>query len=267
MMTSSKPGVKAMELLSPREVATFALSLLDLTNLRDDCDAAAIEALCRKAQTPSGATAAICIWPRFVAQARSLLGLGSPVRIATVLNFPSGDLPVEQVVAETTGAIANGADEIDLVIPYRAFLAGDDAAVTTMVEAVRAACPHACLKVILETGELKDSGKIRRASELAIAAGADFIKTSTGKVQVNATLEAADIMLQAIRDSRKQVGFKPAGGISTVADADLYLRLAETIMGRDWLMPSTFRFGASSLLDDILAVISGGPSARVSSGY
>jgi deoxyribose-phosphate aldolase len=136
-----------------------------------------------------------------------------------------------------------------------------------MVEAVRAACPQACLKVILETGELKDSALIRRASELAIAGGADFIKTSTGKVAVNATLEAADIMLQAIRDSRKRVGFKPAGGIGSVADADLYLRLAETIMGPNWIMPSTFRFGASSLLDDILGVLSGGTSARVSSGY
>ena len=256
-----------MELLSPREVASFALSLLDLTNLRDDCDAAAIEKLCERAQTPAGSTAAICIWPRFVAQARGILGADSKVKIATVVNFPSGELPVETVVAETSQAIADGADEIDLVIPYRAFLAGDEDAVTAMVSAVRAACGPTTLKVILETGELKDSGKIRRASELAIAAGADFIKTSTGKVQVNATLEAADIMLQVIRDSRKKVGFKPAGGISSVADADLYLRLAETIMGANWLMPSTFRFGASGLLDDILSVLNGGASARVSSAY
>lgn len=256
-----------MELSSPREVAIFALTLLDLTNLREDCDTAAIETLCRRAQTPSGTTAAICIWPRFVAQARGILGEGHPVRIATVVNFPSGDLPVATVVEETRQAIADGADEIDLVIPYRAFLAGDEAVVTEMVSAVRTACPSACLKVILETGEIKDSGKIRRASELAIEAGADFIKTSTGKVSVNATLEAADIMLQAIRDSRKKVGFKPAGGISTVADADLYLRLAETIMGANWLMPSTFRFGASGLLDDILATIAGTAAPRASTGY
>lgn len=256
-----------MEINTPREAASFALSLLDLTNLRDDCDEAAIEKLCLRAQTPYGNTAAICIWPRFVAHARKVLGAGHPVRIATVVNFPSGDLPVETVVEETGQAIADGADEIDLVIPYRAFLAGDEQAVTGMVEAVRAACPDACLKVILETGELKDSAHIRRASELAIAGGADFIKTSTGKVAVNATLEAADIMLQAIRDSKKTVGFKPAGGIGSVADADLYLRLAETIMGPNWIMPSTFRFGASSLLDDILAVLGGGVSARVSAGY
>jgi len=256
-----------MELLSPREAAAFALSLLDLTNLRDDCDNAAIEKLCLRAESPYGHTAAICIWPRFVAHARAILGPDHAVRIATVVNFPSGDLPLATVVGETRKAIEDGADEIDMVIPYRKLIAGDEAAVTEMVGAVRAACPDAGLKVILETGELKDSALVRRASELAIAAGADFIKTSTGKVNVNATLEAADIMLQAIRDSKKSVGFKPAGGIGTVADADLYLRLAETIMGPNWIMPSTFRFGASGLLDDILALLSGSTAARVSSGY
>ena len=256
-----------MEIKTPREAASCALSLLDLTNLRDDCDAAAIETLCRRAQTPYGAAAAICIWPRFVAQARKLLGDGHPVRIATVVNFPSGDLSVAEVVEETRQAIADGADEIDLVIPYRRLIEGDEAATTEMVRAVREACPGACLKVIIETGELKNSALITRASELAIAAGADFIKTSTGKVPVNATLEAADIMLRAIRASKKRVGFKPAGGIATVSDADLYLRLAETIMGPDWIMPSTFRFGASGLLDDILAVLSGTAPPRAATVY
>lgn len=256
-----------MELQSPREAAAFALSLLDLTNLRDDCDNAAIENLCLRAQTPYGNSAAICIWPRFVAHARQILGDDHPVRIATVVNFPSGNLAVAAVVEETRKAVEDGADEIDLVIPYNAFIAGDEAAVTTMVEAVRSACPQSTLKVILETGELKDMALVRRASELAIAAGADFIKTSTGKVHVNATLEAADIMLRAIRESRAKVGFKPAGGISTVADADLYLRLAESILGPNWVMPSTFRFGASSLLDDILAVLSGTTAPRAAAGY
>ncbi|GGF93220.1 deoxyribose-phosphate aldolase [Rhizobium wenxiniae] len=256
-----------MELQSPREAAAFALSLLDLTNLRDDCDNAAIENLCLRAQTPYGNSAAICIWPRFIAHARNILGPGHPVRIATVVNFPSGDLAVAEVVEETLKAVEDGADEIDLVIPYKAFIAGDEAAVTTMVEAVRAACPQSTLKVILETGEIRDMALVRRASELAIAAGADFIKTSTGKVQVNATLEAADIMLRAIRETKAKVGFKPAGGISTVADADLYLRLAESILGPNWVMPSTFRFGASSLLDDILAVLSGSTAPRAAAGY
>lgn len=255
-----------MELQSPREAAAFALSLLDLTNLRDDCDEAAIENLCLRAQTPYGHTAAICIWPRFVAKARAILGPDHAIRIATVVNFPSGDLPVAEVVAETEKAVADGADEIDLVIPYRGLIAGNEQAVTDMVTSVKAVCGDARLKVILETGELKDAALVRRASDLAIAAGADFIKTSTGKVAVNATLEASDLMLQAIRDSKQRVGLKPAGGISTVADADLYLRLAEAIMGPNWIMPSTFRFGASSLLDDILAVLSGNAQSRASSG-
>lgn len=250
-----------------RAVASRALALLDLTNLKDDCTPDQIVTLCERAQTAYGPTAAICIFPRFVIQARSLLGPDSPIRIATVVNFPLGEMKMEDVLAETRDAVADGADDIDLVIPYRALATGDDKAVTDMVSAVKGACGSAILKTILETGELKDISLIRRASDLSIAAGADFIKTSTGKVAVNATLEAADIMLQAIRDSRKKVGFKPAGGISTVADAALYLRLADTIMGEDWVMPSTFRFGASGLLDDVIAVLSGEQSSAAASGY
>ncbi len=243
---------------SNRQIAALALSLLDLTDLTDDCTPEAIEKLCASARTPHGHTAAICIWPRFVAQARSILGPSSTVKIATVVNFPSGNLPVETVVAETQQAIADGADEIDLVIPYRAFMAGDEQAVRTMISAVREACPSpVLLKTILETGELKDRGLIHSASHIAIQEGADFIKTSTGKVAVNATLEAADIMLTCIRESGRKVGFKPAGGVRTVGDARLYLNLAATIHSPDWPMPSTFRFGASSLLGDILSVLEG----------
>lgn len=253
---------------SLRETAAVALSLLDLTNLKDDCTPAQIEALCARAQSPYGNTAAICIWPRFVAQARGILGTDHAVKIATVVNFPAGDMEVADVAAEAREAIADGADEIDLVIPYRAFLAGNEQAVTDMVAAVKAECKGpVILKTILETGEIKDAALINRASELAIDAGSDFIKTSTGKVAVNATLEAADIMLRAIRASGRKVGFKPAGGIGSVADAALYLSLAETIMAPDWAMPSTFRFGASSLLDDILNVLAGGESKTASSGY
>ncbi|EJK79313.1 deoxyribose-phosphate aldolase [Rhizobium sp. AP16] len=253
---------------SLRETAAVALSLLDLTNLKDDCTPAQIETLCTRAQSPYGNTAAVCIWPRFVAQARGILGTDHAVKIATVVNFPAGDMEVADVAAEAREAIADGADEIDLVIPYQALLAGNEQAVTDMVAAVKAECTGpVIMKTILETGELKDVALIQRASELAIEAGSDFIKTSTGKVAVNATLEAADIMLRAIRDSGRKVGFKPAGGIGSVADAALYLSLAETIMAPDWAMPSTFRFGASSLLDDILGVLAGGQSKTASSGY
>lgn len=250
-----------------KDTAQKALSLLDLTDLTDTCDAAAIEKLCAQAQTPFGTTAAICIWPRFVAQARSILGKGHAVKIATVVNFPAGDLTVAEVIAETKQAIADGADEIDLVIPYRDFITGDEAAVTEMVEAVRAACtPPVRLKTILETGELKDPALIREASDLAIAAGTDFIKTSTGKVSVNATLPAAEIMLNAIKASGKPVGFKPAGGVRTVGDAADYLALAAKILGDGWATPQTFRFGASGLLGDILSVLGGqaAPSAPAS---
>ncbi|KQR78168.1 2-deoxyribose-5-phosphate aldolase [Rhizobium sp. Leaf384] len=253
---------------SNRQLASLALSLLDLTDLNDDCTSEAIEALCAKARTPHGSVAAICIWPRFVRQARDILGSANPVRIATVVNFPSGALSVDEVVAETARAIADGADEIDLVIPYRALMAGDEQAVRDMIRAVRTACGDAVLlKTILETGELKERGLIRNASLLAIQEGADFIKTSTGKVAVNATLEAADIMLTAIRESGRRVGFKPAGGVKTVADARLYLTLAATIHGPDWLMPSTFRFGASGLLGDILSVIDGRESLAAPAAY
>jgi deoxyribose-phosphate aldolase len=251
-----------------KETAAVALSLLDLTNLKDDCTPEQIETLCARAQTLYGNTAAICIWPRFVAQARGILGPDHAVKIATVVNFPAGDMEAADVTAEAREAIADGADEIDLVIPYRALLAGNEQAVTNMVAAVRAECTEpVLLKTILETGEIKDAALILRASELAIDAGADFIKTSTGKVPVNATLEAADIMLRAIRQSGRKVGFKPAGGIGSVADAALYLSLAETIMAPDWAMPSTFRFGASGLLDDILSVLGGAQSKAASSGY
>ena len=250
-----------------KDTARNALSLLDLTDLTDTCDAAAIEKLCAQAQTPFGTTAAICIWPRFVAQARSILGKGHAVKIATVVNFPSGDLAVAEVIAETKQAITDGADEIDLVIPYRDFITGDEAAVTEMVEAVKAVCtPPVRLKTILETGELKDPALIREASDLAIAAGTDFIKTSTGKVSVNATLPAAEIMLNAIKASGKPVGFKPAGGVRTVGDAADYLALAAKILGDGWATPQTFRFGASGLLGDILSVLGGqtAPSAPAS---
>lgn len=251
-----------------KDTAQKALSLLDLTDLTDNCDAAAIEKLCAQAQTPFGTTAAICIWPRFVAQARGILGKGHAVKIATVVNFPSGDLAVAEVIAETKQAIADDADEIDLVIPYRDFIAGDEGAVTEMVEAVRAVCtPPVRLKTILETGELKDPALIREASDLAIAAGTDFIKTSTGKVSINATLPAAEIMLNAIKTSGKPVGFKPAGGVRTVTDARDYLDRAAAILGAGWATPQTFRFGASGLLGDILSVLGGQATPSAPASY
>ncbi|AXS39215.1 deoxyribose-phosphate aldolase [Breoghania sp. L-A4] len=247
-------------------IAARALPLLDLTNLDDGCSAADIEVLCGRAVTPHGPVAAVCIWPRFVQQARSLL-VGTGVRIATVVNFPEGGEDTAAVVAEARQALEDGADEIDLVMPYRAFLDSRKGYAETQIVRVKAAIPApARLKVILETGILEDPDVIREASELAISAGADFIKTSTGKVAVNATPEAAKIMLETIADMDRNVGFKPAGGIRTVADAGVYLALADEILGADWVSPEHFRFGASGLLDALAMVLDGGDAVSAGKG-
>ncbi|CTQ65248.1 deoxyribose-phosphate aldolase [Roseibium alexandrii] len=253
------------------ETAKRALGLVDLTNLNDDCTAEEITALTNRTVTPYGAVAAVCVWPRFVAQAvRELAGTG--VKVATVVNFPAGGEDTQAVVAETRQAIADGADEIDLVMPYRTFVEGRKGFAEEHIIQVKAAIPEpAILKVILETGEIKDPLLIHAASNVAIAAGADFIKTSTGKVAVNATLEAAEIMLTAIEEARRDnaervIGFKPAGGIKTASDAAAYLALADKIMGHNWVSASTFRFGASGLLDALTATIEG-QEAAVGEGY
>ena len=238
--------------------ARRALALIDLTDLNAHSSSEAVATLCQKAVTPFGKVAAICIWPRFVKGAKPLLQ-GTGVKIATVVNFPDGGEDSAPVVMETEKAIKDGANEIDLVFPYRAFMKGEHDLAGEQIAIIASVCTgRALLKVIIETGELKDQKLVNAASELAIEEGADFIKTSTGKVQFNATLASAETMLKAIEASgRRDVGLKPAGGIRTVEDAASYLALADQIMGPDWATPATFRFGASGLLDDILAVLNG----------
>ena len=255
-----------MSTASRKSIAERALGLVDLTDLGDNSDQQSVGELCHRAQSPHGNVAAICIWPRMIAFAKAKLE-GTGIPIATVVNFPKGDQTIEDTVTLTLQAIADGADEIDLVIPYHDMLDGDRSTAQAMIVAIRSATfGKALLKVILETGELKDPGLIRTASDLAIAAGADFIKTSTGKVAINATLETAEIMLQAIADSGKPVGFKPAGGIKTTEDCGAYLAVADRILGVDWASSATFRFGASSVLDDLLAAQEG-KSADTTQGY
>jgi deoxyribose-phosphate aldolase len=239
------------------QLARRVLSLVDLTELGDRATDADVVALCQKAHGPHGTTAAVCVWPRHVALAVEQLW-GTNVRVATVVNFPTGDEPVEQVVAMTEQALADGADEIDLVLPYRAFLAGDVEAAAAMIDAVRAVVPADShrLKVILETGELVDPTAIHGAAHLAVLHGADFIKTSTGKVQPAATPPVTLCMLEAIRDhwlaTGVKIGMKPAGGIRTSKQALHYLVLVKETLGADWLTPDLFRFGASSLVNDLL---------------
>lgn len=241
--------------MSDALIAQRALRSLDLTDLNDNCTDQAIDALCKKALDPRGPVAAVCVWPQFVKRAQGNLK-GSPVRIATVVNFPTGGEDVSRVTDDTQEALSDGANEIDLVLPYNAVRRGDLAIAREMVEAVRDLVDGGrLLKVILETGELKDAALIDTASRLSIEAGTDFIKTSTGKTPVSATPEAAEIMLNAIKASGRDVGLKPSGGIRTVADAKVYLDLADRIMGQGWATPQTFRIGASSVYDTLIAAI------------
>ena len=246
-----------------------AIALLDLTELGDHATVDDVTALCTRAIGPHGKVAAVCVWPRHVAHAaRQLAATG--VRIATVVNFPSGNDDIDAVVELARAAQLDGADEIDLVLPYRAFLAGDHARGAAMISAVRqavAAGSGKTLKVILETGELVDLAVIRAAAELAIRHGADFIKTSTGKTPVSATLGATQVMLQAIHDLDPAVGLKPSGGIRTLAEAAAHLAQADTIMGASWASPATFRFGASGLLTALEAAIDGDTTVTGKAAY
>jgi deoxyribose-phosphate aldolase len=234
-------------------VAQRAIPLLDLTDLGDETTAEAARALCDRAA--AAAVAAVCVWPRFVETCSRMLR-GTGVAVATVVNFPAGTDQADRVAADTAAAVVAGADEIDVVLPYRAWLAGDVQHAVDVLAGTRAETGQRGMKVIIETGELPDRAAVDRATMFAIEHGADFVKTSSGKTPVSATPEAAEIVLEAIAVSGRPVGFKASGGIRTVADAGTYLRLADDIMGPDWATPATFRFGASSLLDALQAVLS-----------
>jgi deoxyribose-phosphate aldolase len=229
------------------------IGLIDLTNLDDRCDAAAIDALCVAALQHE--VAAVCVWPDFVAQAAAAVR-GTSVRVATVVNFPTGAERAFAVSQLAARCIDDGADEIDVVFPYRAYKVGDVGHCSNVLRSTRLATAGTShLKVILETGELVSLPLVAAASRFAIEHGADFIKTSTGKSPVSATPEAVATMLDAIAEADRTVGIKPSGGIRTVADAETYLSLAEQRLGVDWPTAETFRFGASSLLEALLAVL------------
>ncbi|MDT8437555.1 MAG: deoxyribose-phosphate aldolase [Wenzhouxiangellaceae bacterium] len=234
------------------DCARRLLAILDLTRLEDDTDDQAVRALCRRALAAPVRPAAICVYRHFLAAATEELGSASSIKRATVANFPAGDPDPKLAALECEQAIDAGADEVDVVLPWRALAAGDEAVCADLVAACRSACGDTPLKVILESGMLANAHRIRRASEIAIDAGADFLKTSTGKVAVNATLEAARVMLEAIVASGRPVGIKISGGVRTLNDARPYLELTEQLLGRDAIAPARFRIGASGLLDDLL---------------
>jgi deoxyribose-phosphate aldolase len=250
----------------------LALSMLDLTTLEGKDSAEKVRSLCRKAITPDPGdpslphVAAICVYPSLVPVARQALA-GSAVKIASVATgFPSGQYPLEVRLDDTRRAVEAGADEIDMVISRGLFLAGERGRVYDEIASIKEACGEAHLKVILETGELETYDLVRAASDLAIHAGADFIKTSTGKVNPAATMGVTLVMLEAVRDhylkTGVRIGVKPAGGIRTAKQSLHYLVMVKETVGDDWLTPDLFRFGASSLTNDILMQI-----ARLRTGH
>lgn len=250
--------------------ARQALGLMDLTSLNDDDTNDVIIELCNSTITDFGHVAAVCVYPKFVALAKkTLTQLGMhDVKVATVTNFPLGDQDIDQIIAETEQAILDGADEIDVVLPYKDFINGNlKRCEDVLVQSKQACADHNVLKVIIESGELGDLNTIKAASEFAIDCGADFIKTSTGKVPVNATLEAADVMLNVIKQNGGRVGFKAAGGIRTADDAKAYLIQAEQILGSDWVKSSNYRFGASGLLSSLKDTMSGKVGTSNDSNY
>jgi deoxyribose-phosphate aldolase len=239
----------------------LAMGMIDLTTLEGADTPGKVRQMCYKAThlsdtMPDMKVAAVCVYPSMVGIARRAVGQ-SGVKVAAVsTGFPSGQYPLETKLSETRFAVEQGADEIDMVISRGHFLSGDYSYVFDEIAAIKEACGTAHLKVILETGELGTLDNVRRASDLAMHAGADFIKTSTGKVQPAATLPVTLVMLEAIRDyyysTGKRIGMKPAGGISTSKQALQYLVVLRETLGQDWLTPNLFRIGASRLVNDIL---------------
>ena len=240
----------------------LAISMIDLTTLEGKDSEGKVLQLCRKALQPLpgdpsvGPVAAVCVYPNFVAAAKRALA-GSPVQVASVATgFPAGQVPLAVKLDETRRAVAAGADEIDMVIDRGAFLAGELSRVYDEIVRVKEACGPAHLKVILETGELATYDHVRRASWLAMQAGADFIKTSTGKIQPAATPGVVLVMLEAIRDfffaTGRRIGMKPAGGVRTTKQALHLLVIVKETLGDAWLTPARFRLGASTLTNDLL---------------
>lgn len=248
---------------SKREGLFKVLNMIDLTTLEGADTPNKVRQLCYKAEHLHDAipglptTAAVCVYPNFVATAKAALSDKTPVKIASVATaFPSGQGDLGQKLEETKRAVGDGADEIDMVISRGRFLSGDYGYVFDEIAAVKEACGAARLKAILETGELGTLDNVRRASDLAIHAGGDFIKTSTGKIASAANMPVTLVMLLAIRDhffkTGQMVGMKPAGGISKAKLALHYLVMVRETLGQDWLSNEWFRFGASSLANDVL---------------
>ena len=254
-------STRSIKAASKERAIDLAISMVDLTTLEGMDTPGKVRALCAKALRPDPTdpstphVAAVCVYGDMAAIARD--AVGDALHVAAVATaFPSGRASLAVKLADTRDAVANGADEIDMVIDRGAFLAGRYLDVYDEIVAVKESCGKAHLKVIFETGELRTYDNVRRASYLAMLAGADFIKTSTGKVTPAATLPVTLILLEAVRDWYRQtgqrIGVKPAGGIRTSKDAIRYLVMVNEVCGEEWLTPDLFRFGASAMLNDLL---------------
>lgn len=256
-------------MVNDKELAKRVFSCIDNTTLNGTDSDVHVEEFCRRTRemrvsplfshlSPLN-VAAVCVYPRFVSVARKTLE-GSDIRVASVAGaFPHGQLPLKLKVEEVKYAVGEGADEVDIVISRGALLAGEENRVRDEVSMMKEACQDKILKVILETGELPSPSLIKKASQLAIDGGADFIKTSTGKISTGATLEAAEVMLECIAENvkinKKTVGFKAAGGISSPEEALAYAEIAKKIMGDNFVNNQTFRIGASRLTDHLYSVL------------
>jgi deoxyribose-phosphate aldolase len=227
------------------------IAVIDLTTLEPGDTPETVRALCERAQTPRGPVAAVCVLPALAAVAVEALR-DTPVRVATVANFPDGAYDPDGAAATAAQAVADGVDEVDVVAPWRSVLDGDDEALARLVAATADACGDHTLKVILETGSHPDPLTTRAMADAALVVGATFLKTSTGKVGPGADLGSARILLEAVRDYGSG-GVKVSGGVRTVAQAEDYLRLCAAILGEEAVTPERFRIGASSLLDALLA--------------
>jgi deoxyribose-phosphate aldolase len=236
--------------------AARVLAVLDLTSLGEDDTTATITGLCECAAS-GGHPAAVCVYPEHIATARRVLDAqgAADVAVATVVNFPDGSNDLGRALRETRRAIAAGADEIDIVFPWRAYMNGDRESGPLMLQRCKEICGARPLKAILETGELGDPLLIRELSHTALAAGADFIKTSTGKSARGATIESARVILECLRERDGRGGFKASGGIQNIAEAGRYLALADEILGPDWATSANFRIGANSLLKKLRSVL------------
>jgi deoxyribose-phosphate aldolase len=253
-MAATPPDLIERAARAPGDATAAAriLPLVDLTSLGDDDTEAQIEGLCARAI--DAGVAAVCVWPRLVPAAKARLG-HSPIRVATVANFPDGSDDLARAAREAAQALAAGADEVDVAAPIQAILDGDIGLVTELVQACKKEAPEVILKVILETGRLEQPARIAAAARAAIMGGCDMLKTSTGKFPVGATLQAAAVLLAVIEEADGRVGIKVSGGIRTTQQAAQYLYLVDHFLGSGWTSPDTLRFGATALLDDLLTIL------------